>query len=198
MEPSENQYIPKEPTGEELQKKLENTALWLRKIIDEQFDADVHSEATFVSANTAENRVTGNSTWLAIYDLIDQYCIELSEHGAGHSTVSMTHYFLKQKAGGAWQLQTTGNLSEIEDENVLMDIESSDQSDNPFYGESQEPLYPNILRDATNEEIVKFSEAVELGAFGDTIFDFNELQSFLSDIQAIQNDAEDMDKNNPE
>ncbi|MDB5180336.1 MAG: hypothetical protein JWO54_94 [Candidatus Saccharibacteria bacterium] len=169
MEPSENQYIPKEPTGEELQKKLENTALWLRKTIDEQFDADVHSEATFASANTAENRATGNSTWLAIYDLIDQYCVELSEHGAGHSTVSMTHYSLKQKAGGVWQLQTTGNLSEIEDENVPMD----------------EPLYPNILRDATNEEIVKFSEAVGLGAFGDTIFDFNELQPFLSDIQEI-------------
>jgi hypothetical protein len=185
---------------EQLQTMLADCGAWLRRLIDDKRDLDEPEAVVITPATTQLLRNANRSGSLTVYDFIDTFHIEFGEYDSDEQQLTMTHYLLRQDLRGTWRLQTTGDLDRSP-ELMLEQLEwrgyqlSDNESDRLGKGE---PLYPELLRKANQNEVEDFHERVELGAFGDASLDFKGLLKFLKDTDAIVRDIERLSKNNPD
>jgi hypothetical protein len=189
----------KKLSSEKLQLLLTSTSTWLRSILNEKSAPDDIDSVALVPATPDELYYQNKHGSLSVYDLIDGVYVEFSQLNTAEETLGITHYLLKQTADGSWQLQTTGDLYRIPSLHLDFDewrgLELSDHDERLS---TKEPLYPEYLEPANADEILLFHEIIERGAFGDSRFDFSDLDVFMRSTAAIANDIEQLKRNNSE
>lgn len=189
----------KELSFEKRQALLTSTASWLRRILDEKRDPDDSSTVALTSATPDEFYYQNKHGSISVYDFIDGTYVEFSHYDSHEERLGITHYLLKQGTGGVWNLQTTGDLFDKPRLHLEFDewrgLELSDDDERL---NQKEPLYPEYLEDADGETVVLFHEIVERGTFGDSRFNFGELNAFMGRTAAILADIDILSKNNPD
>lgn len=188
----------KQMNFEKRQEMLASSATWLRQILDEKRDPDDCDSIAITPATPDEFYYQNKHGSISVYDLINAIYVEFSVFDSHDQRQAITHFVLNQGRGGVWQLQTTGDLYKIPSLHLEFDewrgLELSDHDERLS---EKEPLYPEYQTPATPDEVALFHETVERGVFGNSRFDFSQLNAFMARTAAILDDIERLTETDP-
>lgn len=187
----------KDPRNEQSQALLSDTLQWAGRIVDTQQDPEFPT----VGHATIKDEVSDTTAFLKVGNLFHKYKIKYRDENRRDSSKDIViEYDLETTRDGRLVLSTTGEFPDVtatlrnageDDEVIRLANEATDRL-----------IEEAIERYATKDEVEFLHTVLELAIFGGEPFDFDGFQQGFDNAvarrDAMQSDADGLDKNNPD